>query len=73
MNKTLEHAIAAVARLPEDEQETIGCLILEEIAAERGWEERFAGSEDKLAAMARRARARHAEGETTELTFRPDQ
>jgi|HubBroStandDraft_1064217.scaffolds.fasta_scaffold67783_2 hypothetical protein len=73
MNKTLEHAIAAVVRLPEDEQEIIGRLILEEIAAERGWDDRFARSEDKLGALARRARQQHANGETTELTFLPDQ
>jgi hypothetical protein len=73
MNKTLERAIAAVARLPDDEQETIACLILAEMEAERGWAERFARSEDKLAALARRARAQHASGETTELVFPPDQ
>ena len=49
--------MAAVARLTEDEQETIACLILAEIEAERGWEERFASSENKLAGLARRARA----------------
>jgi hypothetical protein len=73
MNKTLEHAIAAVVRLPEDEQEAIGRLILEEIAAERGWENRFARSEEKLGALAGRARQQHATGETTELTFPPEQ
>jgi hypothetical protein len=73
MNKTLEHAIAEVARLPDDEQETIAALILEEIAAERGWEDRFARSENKLAALARRAKAQHANGETSELAFPPDQ
>jgi len=72
MNKTLEHAIAAVARLPEDEQETIACLILEEIEAERGWEERFSRSGRKLAELARQARAQHANGETTEMSFPPE-
>lgn len=73
MNKTLERAIAAVARLPDDEQEAIACLILEEMEVERGWEERFATSEDKFAALARRARAQHASGETTDLVFPPEQ
>jgi len=68
MNKTLEHAIAEVVRLPEDKQEIIGRLIREEIAAERGWEDRFARSENKLAELARRAREQHANGETTELS-----
>ncbi|MBI5164035.1 MAG: hypothetical protein HY985_09045 [Magnetospirillum sp.] len=69
MNKMLEHAFAEVARLPDAEQETIACLILEELAAERGWDERFAKSESKLAEMARRAKAQHARGETTPLVF----
>jgi hypothetical protein len=69
MNKTLERAIAAVARLPDDEQEAIGCLILEEMEAERGWDERFARSGNKLAALARQARAQHATEETTDLIF----
>jgi hypothetical protein len=70
MNKLLERAIAELARRPEDEQETIASLILEEMVAERGWEERFGRSEDKLAELARRAREQHAHGETTPLTFR---
>jgi hypothetical protein len=73
MNKTLERAISALSRLPDDEQEAIACMILEEMEAERGWEERFAKSGDNLAELARRARAQHANGETTELVFPPDQ
>jgi len=36
MNALLEKALAEVARLPEEEQEVIATLILDEIAAERG-------------------------------------
>lgn len=72
MNKMLERAIAEAARLPEDQQETLARLMLEEMEAERGWDERFAKSGDSLAEMARRARDRHARGETTPLTF-PDE
>jgi hypothetical protein len=42
MNTLLEKALAEVARLHEAEQEAIATLILDEIAAERGWDERFA-------------------------------
>ncbi|MDA8231150.1 MAG: hypothetical protein M0006_07420 [Magnetospirillum sp.] len=69
MNTMLERAIAEAARLPDDRQETIARLILEEMEAERGWEERFAGSGDRLAELARRAKAQHARGETTPLIF----
>lgn len=73
MNKTLERAVAAAARLPDDAQETIANLILAEMEAEHGWEERFARSENKLAEFARRAREHQVKGETTELIFPPDQ
>jgi hypothetical protein len=69
MNKTLERAIAEVVLLPEDEQETIACLIMQEMAAERDWDERFAKSENKLAQLARKAKEQHYRGETTPLEF----
>jgi len=73
MNKTLEHVIAEMARLLDDEQETIAWLILEEMAAERDLEDRFAKSGTGLEDLARRARAQHANGETTALTFPPNE
>jgi hypothetical protein len=73
VNKLLERAVAAASRLPEDEQEAIASLILEEMAAEQGWQERFARSGGKLAELARHARAQHAAGETTELIFPPEE
>ena len=57
MNALLEKALAEVARLPEEEQEVIATLILDEIAAERDWDERFAKTEDQLGALVRSARA----------------
>lgn len=72
MNKMLERAFAEAARLPEDEQEALACLMLEEMESERRWDEQFAQSEGKLAEMARRARDRHAKGETSPLAF-PDE
>jgi hypothetical protein len=72
MNKTLERAVAEIARLPEDAQETIACLMLEEVAAERCWDEQFARSEGKLAELARYAKAQHAAGKTTPLVFREE-
>jgi hypothetical protein len=71
MNKLLERAVAELARLPDDKQEAVASLIMEELAAERGWDERFAKSEDRLAELARRAKAQHASGDTTPLEF-PD-
>ncbi|MDE2475069.1 MAG: hypothetical protein KGO48_08500 [Alphaproteobacteria bacterium] len=64
MNKMLERALAEIEKLPEDEQEAIACVIMDEIDAEKGWEERFARSQDRLADLARRAGDRIAEGKT---------
>jgi hypothetical protein len=72
MNKMLERAIAQAVRLPEDEQETLASLMLEEMASEKAWDGSFAKSESKLAAMARQAKERHARGETTRLAFPAD-
>jgi hypothetical protein len=69
MNKRLEHALAELTRLPEDEQEVIAALILQEIAAERAWDERFERTGSKLADLARRAREQYQLGETSALEF----
>jgi hypothetical protein len=63
MNALLEKALAEVARLPEDEQEAIAALILDEIAADRGWDERFAKTQDQLGVLVRSARAEVARGD----------
>jgi hypothetical protein len=73
MNKMLERAFAEVAKLPEEEQEAIASRLLEELEIERGWDERFARSQDKLAEMARKAKEQHARGETTPLVFPADE
>jgi hypothetical protein len=57
MNALLEKAFAEAARLTEAEQEAIAALILEEIAAERGWDERFARTQEQLGQLVRAARA----------------
>ena len=63
MNALLEKAIAAAAQLPEAEQESLASLILDEIEAERGWDERFANSQDRLGELVRRARAEAEQGD----------
>lgn len=63
MNKLLEKAFAEAARLPDDEQQTIASLMLEEMDAERGWEERFANSQDELGELVRRAREEVTRGD----------
>jgi hypothetical protein len=63
MNALLEKALAEVARLPDADQEAIAALILDEIAAERGWDERFAKTQDQLGKLVRPARDEVARGD----------
>ena len=55
MSPLLDRAVAEARKLPDAEQEVIAALILEEIEDERRWEEAFARSPRKLAALAARA------------------
>ena len=61
MNGALKKAFEAVGQLPDAEQESLAAIILQEIADERGWEERFARSQSQLEELARRADAEVAE------------
>ena len=54
--------------MPESEQEALAALVLEELASERRWSETFAGSQDKLAALANEALEEFHKGQT--LPFR---
>jgi hypothetical protein len=65
MNALLKKALAEVARLPEAEQEAIAALILDEIAAERSWDESFSRTQDKLGALVQSARGEMARGEVS--------
>lgn len=62
MNALLEKAFAVASRLSEAQQETIASLVLEEIEAERAWDERFACTQDQLGELVRRAKSEAAQG-----------
>jgi hypothetical protein len=66
MTKLLENALEQVRKLPAAEQDAIAALILDELADERLWEEKFAGTQDKLARLAAGARADVAAGRVRE-------
>jgi hypothetical protein len=63
MTKLLDQAMEEVSRLPETEQDRIARLILEELRAEAGWDERFRRSQDRLSQLAEAAREEIARGE----------
>ena len=55
VSQLLEQAVAEARKLPDAEQDAIAALILDEIEDDRRWEEAFARSPGKLAALAARA------------------
>jgi hypothetical protein len=69
MNKMLEQALAAIEKLPDAQQEAIAANILDDLETERGWDERFAKSQDDLARLSKRAGEHIAED--TALPFDP--
>lgn len=71
MTKRLEEALAAISKLPENEQDTLAAIIFDELAAERRWTEAFAKSEDKLARLSEEALIEYQANRTEPLS--PDQ
>jgi hypothetical protein len=67
MTKLLDKAIAAARKLSPEEQDSVGAIILEEIADETRWAEKFAASQDVLEKLAEEALAEHEAGQTTPL------
>ncbi len=67
MTKLLQRAFEEASKLPKGEQDTLGRILLEELASERRWEELFAGSHDLLADLADQALAEHRAGRTKKL------
>ncbi|MGO9566975.1 MAG: hypothetical protein ACLP5H_05490 [Desulfomonilaceae bacterium] len=64
MTELLKKALDAVSALPPERQDALAKMILAEIEDEKRWDKAFAGSQDKLAAMADEAIAEHRAGKT---------
>ena len=67
MTKLLEWAVEKVKTLPDDEQNTIATLILEELDDEARWNRAFSASQEGLAKLAAEAIAEDDAGQTHEL------
>jgi hypothetical protein len=67
MTKLLQEAFDQASKLPEAEQDALGRILLEELAAERRWKNLFAGSQDLLEELADQALAEHDAGRTEKL------
>ncbi len=62
MTKLLKKAIERVSGLPDDEQDAIAGIILDELEDEARWRASFTASQDTLARLAGDARKEIAEG-----------
>jgi hypothetical protein len=67
MTKLLQRAFDEASKLPEIEQDELGRILLDELSAERRWEELFTGSPDLLSELADEALAEHHVGLTQKL------
>ncbi len=67
MTTLLEKAFEEAAKLSEEDQNALAVELLEDLAAEKRWDETIATSQDKLALLAREALAEYERGETKPL------
>ncbi len=71
MPSLFEKAFEKARRLPDDERETIGQIILDELRDEAAWQHKFAESREALDKLAAKAIEADERGETTPLVFSP--
>jgi len=67
MTKLLEKAFSEASKLPEEEQDALAEMLLEDLASEERWADAFIGSQAELAALADEALAEFRRGETKPL------
>ncbi len=67
MTRLFEKALERVSALPDDEQDAVASIILEELDDEAHWRAAFARSQDALARLADAARAEIGRGEVLPL------
>ena len=67
MSKILEQAIAEARKLPPHEQDTVGAIILAEIADEARWAKTFAETQHVLEKLAEEALEDLKAGRTTQM------
>ncbi len=67
MTKLLEKAFEEAAKLPADEQDALGRILLDELESEHRWDNLFAGSHDLLSDLADDALAEFHANQTKKL------
>ena len=64
MTRLLEKAFEEASKLPEEEQDALAEMLLNDLASEERWTEAFAKSQDKLALLAKEALNEFKQGKT---------
>jgi hypothetical protein len=67
MTALLEKALEKVGALPQEEQDAIASEILDSLADEEAWKDRFAAKRDRLRQLAQEALDEDDRGETRTL------
>ena len=67
MTELLEKAFVEASKLPQEAQDMLAKMLLDDLAAEEKWDETFARSQDKLATLADEALAEYQSGWTKQL------
>ena len=69
MTHLMQQAVEEVKNLPDPQQDAIAAMILDELADERLWQEKFASSSDQLARLAAKVRDDIRSGRVTSGGF----
>ena len=64
MTRLLEKAFEEASKLPEEEQDALAEMLLNDLASEERWTEAFAKSQDKLTLLAKEALNEFKQGKT---------
>ena len=67
MTKLLKQILEQASRLPDEEQDSLAAILMEEMADEARWDKSFAESQDALEKLAKEALEEHRRGETRPL------
>ena len=68
MTVLFQEAVQKAMTLPEEQQNALGAILLEEMESERRWQESFARSSDVLDKLAEEALEEDRQGRTTDLS-----
>lgn len=64
MTELLEKAFAEASKLPQEAQDMLARMLLDELVAEKKWDDAFAKSQNELARLADEALDEHKSGKT---------